>query len=112
MQNKEKRLERAKLFQPFDALQGFHAYLRQKEEVFVQRKDLMEDAYAILQEKLNQLQQNDMIEVTYYKDNTYVKKQGMFVKLDPIYQRIQIVKQWIYVKDIIEIEWIQHKRNI
>lgn len=107
MQNKA-RMERAKLFHSFDALQGFREYLRQKEEITVEKKYLMEDELAILQHKLNHLQHNDMIQVVYYDKNKYIKKQGMFVKLDQIQRRIQVVNQWINICDILDIEVLTH----
>lgn len=103
MQNKG-RIERAKLFHSFDALQGFREYLHQKEEVIVERKHLMEDELVRLQQQLHYLQHNDLIQVVYYDKNKYIKKQGIFVKLDPIQKRIQVVNEWILIRDIVDIE--------
>lgn len=105
MQSNYKHVDRAKLFQPFDALQGFYEYLRKKEEVIVERKCLMEDELEHLQQTLCCLQPNDMIQVVYYENGKYIKKQGVFVKIDYQRKRMQIVNQWIDLEDIVEISY-------
>ena len=44
MQNKQNHTSRAKLFLPFDSLKGFRDYLKCKERVVVDKKQLSSDA--------------------------------------------------------------------
>ena len=47
MQNKQNHTSRAKLFLPFDSLKGFRDYLKCKERVVVDKKQLSSDACEI-----------------------------------------------------------------
>ena len=48
MQNKQNHTSRAKLFLPFDSLKGFRDYLKCKERVVVDKKQLSSDACEVL----------------------------------------------------------------
>ena len=52
MQNKQNHTSRAKLFLPFDSLKGFRDYLKCKERVVVDKKQLSSDACEVLDRKL------------------------------------------------------------
>ena len=47
MQNKQNHTSRAKLFLPFDSLKGFRDYLKCKERVVVDKKQLSSDACEV-----------------------------------------------------------------
>ena len=109
MQNKQNHTSRAKLFLPFDSLKGFRDYLKCKERVVVDKKQLSSDACEVLDRKLQQIQKGQMVKIVYYDQQEYVKVEGMVSKFDPEYLRlIQIVDKVINIHDIIEInseEW-------
>ena len=96
---------RAKLFQSFDSLKGFKEYLKVKERVLVQRKELSEDDYIELDKTIRQVMCGMMLRVVYYDHGEYVQKEGLVAKLDVNIRRIiQIVDETIPLDSIIEIE--------
>lgn len=107
MQNKEEKAERAKLFLPFDSLKGFREYLKKKERVVVEQKQLSNDALEQLDRSLQQIIAGRIIKVVYYDEEEYVELVGMVVKIDTEYTKtIQIVDKTIQIKNIIEIQGI------
>ena len=97
--------QRASIFQSFDSLKGFQEYLRKQEKVYVERKELSEDDYIVLDKMIRQIDRGDMVRVVYYEKGAYVEKQGMVARMDTqMKRRIQIVEKVISLDDIIEIE--------
>lgn len=102
MQNK--KTDRAKIFMSFDSLKGFKEYLKQKERIVVERKELSEEDYKALDEVIKKVYPGSMIKVIYYDKDSYIEKKGLVAKLNLITEKIQIVEKIIDLKDIIEIE--------
>ena len=65
MQNEQNHANRAKLFLPFDSLKGFRDYLKCKERVVVDRKQLSSDACEELNRKLQKIQKGQMVKIIY-----------------------------------------------
>ena len=102
MKNNQK-LERAKIFLPFDALKGFQEELREKEKVLVDKKVLSIEEKEKISKKLIQIKKGMMIKVVYFKDNEYIECEGMVSKIDKIQKTVTIVKTIIAFKDIYTI---------
>lgn len=96
--------ERAKQFMPFAALKGYEEALRRKEKITVPRMELSEEYKEILDWKLHQVQKNDMITVTYFHRNEYLKQTGMVARLDESARVLQVVNTKILFEDIYDIE--------
>lgn len=112
MQNKQNHTSRAKLFLPFDSLKGFRDYLKCKERVVVDKKELSSDACEVLDRKLQQIQKGQMVKIVYYDQQEYVEVEGLVSKFDPEYLHIiQIVDKVIHFRDIIEIQ-AENLKNI
>ena len=77
---------------------------KKREKVIVKRKELSEDAVEVLNLKLSLLHSGMMISVVYYKDQEYVKKEGILSKIDIYNKTLTIVKEIIKIEDLISIE--------
>ena len=61
------RVDRAKLFIPFDALKDLQEILREKEKEVEERKELSEESLMELQEELNKVDKGSTVFIKYYK---------------------------------------------
>lgn len=96
--------ERAKQFMPFAALKGYPEALRRKEKIVVSRMELSDEYKEMLDWKLRQVQKNDIITVTYFCKNEYLKQTGMVSRIDETARILQVVNTKISFEDIYEIE--------
>ena len=64
------RLERAKQFLPFEALNGLKEELRRREVQYTEKKELSEEKREELQETLQELSPGEHVIVTYYNKDT------------------------------------------
>lgn len=101
---KTNKADRAKLFQPFDSLKGFNKYIKAKEKVIVEKKELSPDDCYELEWKIKQIEVGKNISVVYYDENKYIKLEGMVSKIDLENEKVlQIVKTKIPLLNIIKI---------
>lgn len=101
---KTNKADRAKLFQPFDSLKGFNKYIKSKEKVIVEKKELSPDDCYELEWKIKQIEVGKNICVVYYDENKYIKLEGMVSKIDLENEKVlQIVKTKIPLLNIINI---------
>jgi len=98
------RVDRAKLFMPFDALKGLDEILREKEKEVEQRKELKEESLMELQEELNKINIGSNVFIKYYKNNKYVEIVGPVTKINYNKKKIIINENTIInLCDIIEL---------
>lgn len=97
------RADRAKQFMPFAALKGYPEALRKKEEIVVSKVELSEDFKAILNLKIQQIHKNDIITVSYFFQNKYLKQTGMVARIDRISRILWLVSTKIPFDDIYDI---------
>ena len=103
------RSDRAKQFQPFDALKGLKEALKEKEKELEKedRKKLSEEMQEKISEKLKRLEINDNIKVQYYDMGKYkvitnkVKKVDKFNKLMRLNNGVEIKFVNIYNMEFI-----------
>lgn len=88
---------------PFDALKGLREALRAKEHITVERIDLTEYALEELDYKLRNITVGDIITVTYYHLDNYIKTTGMVSNISKTSRSLTIVKNKILFDDIREI---------
>lgn len=100
---KMSREERAKQFMPFAALKGYPEALQKKEKIVVPKVELSEDYQEELNRILLQVKVNDMITVTYFLKDEYLKITGMVSKIDKSARFLQIVHTKIPLDDIYQI---------
>lgn len=101
------KLERAKQFMAFDALKGLQEAYRLKEIEYDERKELSEERNEELSDKINQVQEGDLLEVKYYKNRKYITYKGIVKNIDDVKKKINYVDDTIInMSDIIEIKKI------
>ena len=71
------KLERAKIFLPFDALKGFQEALREKEKILVDKKILSQEEKEKIANKLMQLKKWMIIKIIYFDNHEYIELEGM-----------------------------------
>lgn len=101
---KMSREERAKQFMPFAALKGYEEALREKEKVVVEKIELSEERKAELDEKLHQVQKNDMVTVVYFHEDEYLKVTGMVSRFDTDARILKVVNTKIPFEDLYDLE--------
>ena len=99
MQNKD----RAKIFMPFDALNGFREALRDVERVYEEKKELSSDIFEELNEKIKALNISDLVTIKHYYDEIYIETTGIVKKIDKYKKLIYIDNSIISFDDIIQI---------
>lgn len=100
---KMSREERAKQFMPFAALKGYPEALRKKEKIVVPKAELSEEFQEALDRKLRQVRKNDIITVTYFCKNEYLKQTGMVSRIDTTARVLCVVNNKIAFDDIYDI---------
>ena len=90
-------IDRAKLFMPFDALDGFYATIRKKEELKDDFIYLDEDEKAKLNDIICTLAEGDEIKVKHYLSGHYMVKKGIVKKVDNL-KKLIIFKDESYIK--------------
>lgn len=102
--------DRAKQFLPFAALKGHEEALRQKEKIVVPKIELSEEMKEELDQKFQEIQKGDMVTITYFAEDEYLKKTGMISRLDKTAKIIVIVNTKIPFEDVYDVE--KEQRNI
>lgn len=97
------KTDRASQFMPFDALKGFREALLEKEKILANKIELVEETENIINNKLININKNDIVEITYYEGNCYIKIIGMVSKIDVINKYVQVVDKKIQFKNIYDI---------
>lgn len=97
-------LHRAKQFVPFAALKGFEEAIRTKEKEIIPKAELTQEYIEEINEKLCSIHTKDIVSVTFYRNNEYIKTTGMVSKIDAKNSFIQIVDTKIPFKDILRID--------
>jgi len=71
MMMKMDRENRAKQFAPFSALRGLEELIHAEERIWVEKRELSEEAKEELNDKLSQIQQGDTVKAEYYRNGAY-----------------------------------------
>ncbi len=88
---------------PFAALKGYSEALRKREKIIVPKIELSEDYMEELDQKLRQVQKNDMVKAVYFYKGAYLEKTGMVSKIDKIERNIWIVNEKISFENLYDI---------
>lgn len=117
MQKQKMPIEkRAKIFLPFDALEGFRDLLKSKveEKKEVEKRILSQDMIDIINDTLSSLKKGMLIKVTYYNENdrAYEVKTGVFTKMNINERIIMVIKDKIIIDNISEIIIINDELDI
>lgn len=103
---------RAKIFLPFNALEGLYETLEKKEPHGRRRIELSPDEAELLNEKLTALETGDLVTVTYYRiDQTengpvgdYQTEHGMLTGIRRDLMTLRVRNTVIPIRDICAVE--------
>ena len=97
--------DRARQFLPFEALKGLKEALKLKEYEHerIEKSDLSEDEIINISNTLSELKNNDLVEVNYYSNGSYIIAKGN-IKLNIVNNYISINKNKILLDDIKTIK--------
>ena len=96
-------LDRAKQFLPFDSLDGFQEFLKQKEKITVERKELSEEVKEELSMKINSLEIGDKVKIVHYKNKQYKIDIGKFNQINRMQRFIIVGNTKIAIDNILKI---------
>ena len=102
----EDKIEAAKQFMPFDALNGFRSILREKEKIKEERIELTDESKEEISDKLSQLREGDCIEVKFYRNEKYEKIKDKIKRIDYRNKEIKLNKETIRFFNIVELRII------
>lgn len=99
------RRDRAKQFQPFDALKGLQEELRRREEKRLRepRRTLSEEEAERLSRRISRLQKGSFAEITFYEGGHYITRRGEITVLDPVFLFLFLDEKKIFFADIYRI---------
>ncbi len=95
---------RAKEFMPFDALKGFKEALKKVEKIKEDKKELSEDIFSELNDKVKTLKKGDYVILEHFNDMDYIKTKGIVKKVDYINKVIYVDNSKIFFDDIIYMD--------
>ena len=103
---------RAKIFLPFNALEGLYETLEEKELKNEERIELSDDEARLLNEKLLSLRIGDFVTVTYYtfrltprgRIGTYITQSGLLTGISYELKTLRVRNTVIPIADILRIE--------
>ena len=98
------RVDRAKQFMPFDALSGLQLALREKEKEYIDKKELSDEMSINISNKLQMLQQNDLVSIVYYKNRQYITIQGRVEKIDNVRKYLEVNDTKIFYTNIYKLD--------
>lgn len=100
---KNSKADRARQFMPFSALRGFEAMIREQTREVTPKRELSEYRAASLSKKMHALQRGDMVCVTYYDRDSYIKLEGIVSDVDIPMRQLRVIKTVIPFDDIWEL---------
>ncbi len=94
---------RAKLFAPFDALNGLTEELKEQEQLPVTKRELSEESREELDRSLQQIFPGDMVTTVYFYHGAYRKLTGIVEDIDTTCRILKIGEVLIPADDISEL---------
>lgn len=107
MGTRNTKASRAKLFIPFDALEGFQEALREKEKNIVEKSELTEEEIERISFLLKSIKKRDIVEAIYFQNGEYLKIVGMVSSLSLENKKIKIIKTSIDFNDLKDLKIIE-----
>lgn len=100
------RADRAKQFQPFDALKGLQEELRSREErrTRVAKRELGEEREEEISMELAKIYKRSDVDITFYRGGHYYSLQGTVIEKNDIYKYLIVGQERIYYTDIYELK--------
>lgn len=96
--------DRAKQFGAFSPLRGYDDLIESKKVIIGERKELTEEHANELSKTVAKIKKGDIVQITYYKKDGYVLKEGAVSHVDCILRTITVVKEHVNFGDIWDIK--------
>lgn len=106
MAKKIEDLDRAKIFMPFDALQGLKQELSASEIVVEKKIDLMDEDLQKLNQILCQIKKHDLVRIKFYNGTNYQTFEGEIFNIDSVYKSLKVDDKVIDFENILSLEKI------
>ncbi len=100
---KSSRAERARQFQPFDALEGIKFMYETSEKTVEEKRELSEERAAALNAAIAELEKGSLVRATYYDTDGYTDKEGILTEVNADSRYIKIVREKIAFDDLYEL---------
>ncbi len=104
------RQQRAKQFQPFDAMKGLNKALKDREERHnrIEKREISEEAVKEIEAVLLRVEKDIKIRVAYYKAFHYFTIKGAVDKIDKVNKFLLLGEEKIFFDDIYEIRILDY----
>ena len=96
----------ASQFKMFDALSGFTDMLKNEDRVLKEKLEFFDDYQEIINFKLQEVKQGDLIKIEYYEDGEFILLIDNLIKIDKFSKTIYFSKTKVLINNIISIEII------
>ena len=100
----ESNNKRAKQFMPFNSLTGYFDLILEAQKIKEDKRDLTEDELEDLNKKIHMIKKGTMIKIKYYDTDSYVIKEGIVTSINPEYRYITVIKERIFLDNILFFE--------
>jgi len=91
-------------FAPFASLRGYYEQIEKKEELQEARRELSEDAQALLSRALSRLEKGQLVQICYYNGRRYVTANGILHRICFEQGTAKIGELEIKTEDIIRVK--------
>ena len=108
---KNSKADRARQFMPFSALRGFEEMIRAQTRETTPKRELSEYDAERLSKKMLAVERGDMVCVTYYDRDAYVKLEGMVSDIDFCLRTLRVIKTVISFDDIWDVAHIGERER-
>lgn len=103
---KNSKADRARQFMPFSALRGFEEMIRAQTREVTKKRELSDYDAERLSKKMSMVKHGDMVCVTYYDRDAYVKLEGIVSDIDLTLRKLRVIKTVISFDDVWDISRI------
>lgn len=97
-------VQRAHIFNCFDALKGYHELLEEQEKIPVEKRVISEDEIDELNRRVYTIKKGMMVTIEYFNKNDILCMKGIVSRINLDTRKIQLVKTIIDLNKIIWIE--------
>ena len=104
-----KKINRAAIFAPFDALKGLQEALKEREARILkeERIELSEEQQLKISETMHSLKKGMIIEVEFYFNGRYIKVQGKLTQVNGAFKTLTLGENKLAFGDIVGIKVIK-----
>lgn len=95
---------RAKQFMPFNSLTGYFDLILEAQKIKEEKRDLTDDELEDLNKKIYMVNKGTMVRMKYYECDSYIIKEGVVTAINLELRYIMLVKEKIYLDNILFLQ--------